>query len=306
MEVELWKQIVTGVVVVVVFVALVKEWFSPDLVAMGAFVFLVLVGVMESGKALAIFGSSAPVTVAAMFILSAALERTGLIEALAGVFEKVAGKSEIRVLLVLALMVAFLSAFVNNTPVVVVFLPLVLRHCRKFELKASRLLIPLSYAAIVGGTCTMIGTSTNLIASGIAADGGMRPFGMFEVSGLGMVFVVVALVYLLTVGRKLLPERITLSTLFEAEEGREFLTQAYVGESSPLVDRCFTETPLAKKRDFRVIEVVRRGERVTTPLDEIVFLAGDQLLLKTRASGVMEISETDDLDLLPKSELGLD
>ncbi len=306
MEVELWKQIVTGLVVVVVFVALVKEWFSPDLVAMGAFVLLVLLGVMESGKALAIFGSSAPVTVAAMFILSAALERTGLIEALAGVFEKVAGKSEIRVLLVLALMVAFLSAFVNNTPVVVVFLPLVLRHCRKFDLKASRLLIPLSYAAIVGGTCTMIGTSTNLIASGIAADEGMRPFGMFEVSGLGLVFVVVTLVYLLTVGRGLLPDRITLSTLFEPEEGREFLTQAYVGESSPLVDRCFIDTPLAKKRNIRVIEVVRRGNRVTVPLNEVVFLEGDQLLLKTRASGVMEISETDELDLLPKSELGLD
>lgn len=306
MEVELWKQIVTGVVVIAVFVAFVKEWFPPDLVAMGAFVFLVLVGVMESDHALSIFGSSAPITVAAMFILSAALERTGLIEALAGLFEKIAGEGEFRVLLVLAVMVAFLSAFVNNTPVVVVFLPLVLRHCRKFSLKASRLLIPLSYAAIVGGTFTIIGTSTNLIASGIAADEGMRPFGMFEISGLGMIFVFVTLIYLLTVGRKLLPDRVTLSTLFETEEGREFLTQAYVSESSPLVNRRFTETPLSKMRNIRVIEVVRAGNRVTTPLDEMEFEEGDQLLLKTRASGVMEISETEGLDLLPKSELGLD
>jgi len=172
MEVELWKQIVTGVVVLVVFVVFVKEWVSPDLVAMGGFVFLILVGVVDRDHALSIFGSSAPITVASMFILSAALGRTGLIEALAGLFEKLAGRSEIRVLLALMLMVAFLSAFVNNTPVVVVFLPLVLRHCRKFKLKASRLLIPLSYAAIVGGTCTIIGTSTNLIAAGIAARSG--------------------------------------------------------------------------------------------------------------------------------------
>jgi di/tricarboxylate transporter len=314
MEVELWKQILTCAVLVLVFLAFVKEWASPDLVAMSGFLVLVLAGVVEVGPALKIFGSSAPVTVAAMFIVSAALERTGLIEALGAKFESVAGGgSETKVLLILLLLVAVLSAFVNNTPVVVVFLPIVLRHCRKFDLKASRFLIPLSYAAIVGGTCTIIGTSTNLIASGTAVDFAAKsgtefePFGMFEVAKLGLVFVAITLLYLLCGGRKLIPDRVTLSTLFESSEGREFLTQAYINEGSPLVGAAFTQSPLAKMNELRVIEVVRDGATVRTPLNEMVFEVGDQLTFKTRAGGVMEINATHGLDLMPeaKGDLGL-
>lgn len=313
MEVELWKQILTVAVLVLVFVAFVKEWATPDLVAMGGFVVLLLAGVMDVGPALKIFGSSAPITVAAMFIVSAALERTGLIEALGAKFEKVAGGGETRALVILLLLVAALSAFVNNTPVVVVFLPIVLRHCRKFDLKASRFLIPLSYAAIVGGTCTIIGTSTNLIASGTAVDFAEKngtvfePFGMFEVAKLGLIFVAVTLVYLLFGGRKLLPDRVTLSTLFEAEEGREFLTQAFINDGSPLVGAAFTQSPLAKMPELRVIEVLRDGNILRTPLNELVFAAGDQVTLKTRAGGVMQISATRGLDLQAgaEAELGL-
>ncbi len=306
MEVELWHQILTGTVVVLVFIAFLREWFPPDQTAMGAFVLLVLAGVVAPDRALMVFGSQAPVTVAAMFIMSAVLERTGLIEALAGWFERLAGKGSARVLLVLVLLVAVLSAFVNNTPVVVVFLPIVLRHCRKFDLTASRFLIPLSYAAIVGGTCTVIGTSTNLIAAGIAADSGMEPFSMFEISKLGILFVIVVLLYLVLGGQRLIPVRDTLSTLFDGEEGREFLTQAWVAEDSPLVGKPFSETPLAKRRELRIIKVVRDGRPVPIPLNKLIFQADDQILFKTRASGVMELNETQGLNVLKEGELGLD
>jgi di/tricarboxylate transporter len=306
MEVHLWQQIVTVIVVVAVFVVLVREWISPDLAAMGAFLSLVLIGVLSPGEALGVFGSSAPITVAAMFIMSAVLERTGLIELLAGRFETLAGASPARVMLVLLVLVAFLSAFVNNTPVVVVFLPIVLAHCRKFDLTASRFLIPLSYAAIVGGTCTIIGTSTNLIASGIAADAGMEPFSMFEVSKLGILFVVATFAYILLGGWRLIPDRITLSTLFDGEASQEFLTQVYVNSNSPLIGRKFPETPLAKQRNLRVIEVNREGRPLPVPLNELVLEANDQLILKTRASGVVELAETTGVGLLPEGELGLD
>lgn len=306
MEIHLWQQIVTVIVVVAVFVVLVREWISPDLAAMGAFLSLVLIGVLSPGEALGVFGSSAPITVAAMFIMSAVLERTGLIELLAGRFETLAGASPARVMLVLLVLVAFLSAFVNNTPVVVVFLPIVLAHCRKFDLTASRFLIPLSYAAIVGGTCTIIGTSTNLIASGIAADAGMEPFSMFEVSKLGILFVVATFAYILLGGWRLIPDRITLSTLFDGEASQEFLTQVYVNSDSPLIGRKFPETPLAKQRNLRVIEVNREGRPLPVPLNELVLEANDQLILKTRASGVVELAETTGVGLLPEGELGLD
>lgn len=306
MEVELWQQILTGAVVILVFVAFLREWFSPDQIAMGAFMILVLAGIVAPADALDVFGSQAPITVAAMFIMSAVLERTGLIEALAGAFEWLAGGSRVRVLIVLIALVAILSAFVNNTPVVVVFLPIVLRHCRKYDLPASRYLIPLSYAAIVGGTCTVIGTSTNLIAAGIAADSGMAPFSMFEISKLGVLFVLAVLIYLVLGGQKLIPKRDTLSTLFDSEEGREFLTQAWVGKGSPLVGREFPDTPLARRRGLRVIEVVRDGRPVPIPLNKLVIEADDQILFKTRASGVMELNETEGLNLLKEEDLGLD
>ena len=303
MDIHLWQQIVTVAIVIAVFIVLLKEWISPDLAAMGAFVLLVLIGVLSPPEALDVFGSSAPITVASMFVMSAVLERTGLIELLAGQFERLAGSSPVRVMLVLLLLVAFLSAFVNNTPVVVVFLPIVLAHCRKYDHKASRFLIPLSYAAIVGGTCTIIGTSTNLIASGIAADAGMTPFGMFEVSKLGILFVVATVLYVILGGWRLIPDRITLSTLFDGEASHEFLTQVYVNKNSPLIGKLFPETPLAK---LRVIEVVREGRPLTVPLNELTLESGDQITMKTRASGVAELAETTGLDLLPEGELGLD
>ena len=310
------EQAIVCILLVVVFTAFVREWFPPDLVAMGAFVLLMVTGILTVDEAMAVFSNPAPIIVACMFILSAALERTGTIEALGGWFEKAAGSKEKRILIVLMLVVAPLSAFVNNTPVVVVFLPIVLALSRKHDLVASRFLIPLSYAAIVGGTCTIIGTSTNLIAAGITertAEKSSDPrledfeaFGMFEVSRLGIVFVAVTFFYMLFIGRKLLPDRITLSTLFESEEGKEFLTVAVVGEESPMVGKTIGETRLSKIREFRIIEVSRGGARLVAPLNEIEFEAGDQLLVKSRVSGVIDAGATAGLEIGGEAELGLE
>jgi Na+/H+ antiporter NhaD/arsenite permease-like protein len=150
--------LVTGV-----FVAFVREWVSPDLVALSALGLLLVTGVLRTDETLKVFSNSAPVVIGCMFVLSAALERTGVIDALARVFLRLAGTSELRALAALAAFTVPLSAFINNTPVVVVFMPVVLALARHTDLKASQLLIPLSFFAILGGTCTLIGTSTNLL-----------------------------------------------------------------------------------------------------------------------------------------------
>ncbi|MDG1853536.1 MAG: SLC13 family permease [Verrucomicrobiales bacterium] len=282
-----------------------KEWFSPDLVAMGAFVLLVGAGMLPEEKALAVFSNPAPIIVSCMFVLSAALEKTGTIEALGEWFGKLAGTREMRILVVMMLIVAPLSAFVNNTPVVVVFMPILLALARKHDLVASRFLIPLSYAAIVGGTCTIIGTSTNLVASGIAKERGLEEFGMFEVSKLGVVFVAVTFFYMLFIGRKLLPDRVTLSTLFESDEGKEFLTVAIISKDSELIGKKIKDSRLGKIRNFRIIEIVRSGNKLTDSIDQIVFEEGDQLLVKTRVEGVMDAGETTGIEIGVEGELGL-
>ena len=300
-----FNQIFVCIILVLVFIAFVKEWFSPDLVAMGAFVLLVGAGILPEEKALAVFSNPAPIIVSCMFVLSAALERTGTIEALGEWFGKLAGTREMRILVMLMLIVAPLSAFVNNTPVVVVFMPILLALARKHDLVASRFLIPLSYAAIVGGTCTIIGTSTNLVASGIAKERGLEEFGMFEVSKLGIIFVAVTFFYMLFIGRKLLPDRVTLSTLFESDESKEFLTVAVISKGSELIGKKIKDSRLGKIRNFRVIEVVRSGNKLTDSTDQIVFEEGDQLLVKTRVEGVMDAGETTGIEIGVEGELGL-
>lgn len=300
-----FNQIVVCLLLILVFVAFVKEWFSPDLVAMGAFVLLIGIGILDEKSALSVFSNPAPIIVSCMFVLSAALERTGTIEALGEWFEKLAGRKELRVLLVLMLIVAVLSAFVNNTPVVVVFMPIVLALARKHDLVASRFLIPLSYAAIVGGTCTIIGTSTNLVASGIAKESGLEEFGMFEVSKLGIVFVIVTFIYMLFIGRKLLPDRVTLSTLFDSNKGKEFLTSVIISDDSELIGKKISETSLSKIRNFRVLEVSRSGKKINSPLKEITFSSGDKLLVKSRIEGVVDAGGNAGVELGIEGGLGL-
>jgi len=218
--------IIVFALVVGSFVAFIREWLSPDLVALSVFAILLLTGTIGADEALKVFSNSAPVTIGAMFVLSAALERTGAIDALAGVYLRLAGQGELGALLALGALTVPLSAFINNTPVVVVFMPVVLALARNTELKASRLLIPLSYFSILGGTCTLIGTSTNLLVDGITKQHGMVPFGVFEITPLGLIYAAIGALYIFFIGRKLLPRRETLAALIGSGMARQFLVQA--------------------------------------------------------------------------------
>jgi len=300
-----------GLLVVVVFAAFLREWLAIELVSLGALFLCVVVGILpvgtgESHDALRVFAHPAPITVACMFVLSAALERTGVVDALGQAFERVAARSPLRMLLLLMLTVALLSGFVNNTPVVVVFMPIVISICRRKDWKASRYLIPLSYASIVGGTMTIVGTSTNLVASGIYKDRGYAPMGLFEVMPLGLAFVGVAVVYLMTFGRKLLPDRVTLAALIDTEQSREFLTHAFVAAGSPLAGASLAEAGMTKMRRARVIEVLRRGRRLIQPLDRIVFEEGDEIVFKGPAEGLMELFEKEGIRLEDQGAEGLE
>jgi di/tricarboxylate transporter len=303
MSVHVLHLIIVFALVATVFTAFLREWASPDLVALGAMGVLLVTGTLSADETLAVFSNSAPVVIGCMFVLSAGLERTGAIDSLARVFMRLAGKNERRAQLALAFLTLPLSAVVNHLPVVVVFVPVVLALARNSNLKASRLLIPLSYFSILGGTCTLIGTSTNLLVSGIAHRRGLAPFGMFEITPLGITYAVVGVAYLLIFARKLLPYRESLAALIGGGMPRLFLTQAVISNASPLVGKTIAETPLARLREARIIDVVRDGEQLETPLDNFRLAAGDQLLLETPVSGVKGIKEMS--GVLFQSEAGL-
>jgi di/tricarboxylate transporter len=293
------------------------EKVSPDVVSMCALFLLlvvpfnghpILLPVDKAQKAsimAGVFGNSAVLTVAFMFIVGTALERTGLAESFGRWFEKIAGRSEWRAMLALAGVTIGLHFFINNTTVVLVFIPVVMGLCRRTGMAPSRFLIPLSYLAIAGGMLTMIGTSTNMIVNGIVKQKGLRPFTMFEITGLGCVLAVGTVIYLMLVGRKLLPTRACLATLIDSDAEREFLTAAIVSDDSPLVGKTLAETSLAKRRDMRVIEIRRSGNRVEVPLNELRFEPGDRVIIKSRLSGVRGLKDVEGIDVAAKSEFGL-
>jgi di/tricarboxylate transporter len=294
---ETLQQILVFALLAIVFVAFVKEWFPPDLVALGALGVVILTGIINEKDVAAVFSNNAPLTIGAMFVLTEALTRTGTIERIARYFRAIAGTSETKALLLLALIVIPLSAFLNNTPIVVVFLPVLLGFARSSGVKASRLLIPLSFFSILGGTVTLLGTSTNILVSGVVKDQGLTPFGMFEVTKMGLIYAAIGATYMMLIGRRLLPSRDTLSSLLSTEDTRSFYTHALIQENSAMVGKPLAETPIGKSRSTRIFEVIRDGHRIDdTPLDELMCKPGDMLVLTAPSRGIAQIREMNGLD----------
>ncbi|GAA0588444.1 SLC13 family permease [Caenispirillum bisanense] len=274
-----------------VFIAFVSERFPPDSVVLGAVAALLATGILSAGEMLAVFSNSAPITVAAMFILSGALMRTGAIEAFGEAVSSIAKRQPSLALAAVVVVVIVVSAFVNNTPVVIVLIPVVIKLAGRLKQSPSRYLIPLSYAAILGGTCTLIGTSTNLLVDGVAREQGLAPFGMFEITLPGLVMAVVGLLYLVLFGRHVLPDRTTVTSMLAADDRPRFLTEVVIPEGSPLIGTRPRDAAVFTRHDRRLVDVVRGDDSLRRDLDDVTLQAGDRVLVKTPVHEVMSLRE---------------
>jgi len=291
-----WEVTVVYVMLLLTVILFVTDRVRTDIVGLMIVVVLGALGILEPKTLLLGFSNEALVTIAAMFVLSAALMRSGLVRALGGKLAEFSRGSPVRFMIMALSAVCFMSAFINNTPVVVVFIPAVLTVCARLGASPSKFLMPISFASMLGGSCTLIGTSSNILIASYAAGIDFE-VGMFEFTGVGVVIVLVGMSYLLLFSWRLLPNHTTIASTLSADEAKEYITQVSLGPDSDLIGKNLAETPLASA-GIKVAELIR-GDRVQRLEAEMPLIEGDVLLIRGELNKILELDRQHSISITP-------
>lgn len=279
------------------FYLLITERISVDLTAIGIMVLLVVSGILSPREAVAGFANPAVITVAAMFVVSKGMMRTGGVEFIGRKILGLARGSHRLATLIILLSVAVASAFINNTPVVILFIPVVMTMCCQFGLSPSKFLIPLSYTSILAGTCTLIGTSTNIIISDLSVTFGEAGIGMFELAKLGLPLAVVGVVFLYFAAPRFLPTLADPICQLEESGHRQYLAELRIPEGSKLVGTTATDVFQGKYPGMRVVEMIRNAQVHYPGRGALTVAAGDILLVKASLNDLVTILHNEGVEL---------
>ncbi|MEX2088415.1 MAG: SLC13 family permease [Bacteroidota bacterium] len=291
-----------GVVLLLAIIAVVlfaSEKYPVDLVALMLMATLLLTGIVTAEEGISGFSNTATVTVGAMFILSAGLFKTGVVNFLGVQVIRVFRVNFWLAMATMMIVAGGLSAFINNTPVVAIFIPIMLSVAVNMNISASKLLMPLSFAAMFGGVCTLIGTSTNILVSTIAVRYGQPAFSMFEFAPLGLIFFGAGLVYMLLIGIRLIPDRRSDKELTEEFGMGEYLTEIIVQPEAKSVGQPVASCSLVQDVGVEILEVIRDGRRISLPPSVTIIQAGDVLRVRGNVEKIKKLQEREGIALKP-------
>lgn len=273
------------------FVLLARETYPNEVVAFCAAAIFLATGILPFEVGLTVLSNPAPWTIAAMFVIVGALVRTGSLEWLTRRVMTRAERSPRAAVIGLMGTVLLTSSFINNTPIVVVMIPVLIQVAQKLEVSPSKLMMPLSYITIIGGTITLIGTSSNLIIDGVAYSMGLEHFSIFEVTPLALVIAVWGCAYMALAGPRLLPDRDSMASMLSGRRSRRYLTEVLIPPDSDLVGAEVTSVVAFKRSDVRLVDVVRGGESLRNKLAGVTLRVGDRVVLRTKVGELLNLQK---------------
>jgi di/tricarboxylate transporter len=294
-----FDQILVLVILAAAIVLFVSDRLRVDLVALLVLLALIITGLLSPEAAFAGFASPAVITVWAVFIISGAMFQSGVADMLARQMLRLAGGNPTRLLIVIMITAGIMSAFMNNIGAVAILLPAVMAIGRSERIAPSKLLMPLAFAALLGGNMTLIGTPPNILATTILQEyGGLEPFRFFDFLPMGLIVMAAGIIYMVVAGRHLLPERQSGDELVDAYPVRDFVTELRVGESSPLVGRTVKESRFGEQFGLNILRVRPEAGESDSPMTERPLQAGDVLLIEGQPQNMLTVARAQGLQLV--------
>ena len=295
--------ILLGAIIVIALVLFITEFFPIDVTALVVLGLLLIFGLVTPEQSLSGFSNPAVITIGCLFIMSYALQKSHVLEYVIININKIIDQSQTLGMAVYLFCIGIASAVVNNTAIVAIFMPVTIRLADKYNISPSKVLIPLSYAAILGGTLTLVGTSTNLIVNSVLVESSEYSLGMLEFAKFGIIKFVIGLIYIFTLGHKLLPSRVSKSSSISDYSLDGYLTEFKINKNSPLCGKTLLDRKINENYDVIVLDVLRGGEIITSNLRSLILKEGDVLFVKGSFENFQRLKEIENLALLTDEKL---